>query len=162
MEDSSMKAFLFSALAIGAISTVSVPANATDVGVSVSIGQPGFYGQIDIGRYPPPALVYRQPVLIEPVPYGRPPIYLRVPPGYAKHWDRHCREYNACGAPVYFVRDDWYTREYVPRYREQHGDHRHGERDQYHDHDRNDHREDHRYDNRDHDGDGNRGHGRDH
>jgi hypothetical protein len=25
-------------------------------------------------------------------------------------------EYNACGRPVYFVRDDWYQREYVPRY----------------------------------------------
>jgi hypothetical protein len=52
----------------------------------------------------------------------RPPIYLRVPPGHAKHWSKHCHEYNACGERVYFVQDDWYQHEYVPRYQERHGD----------------------------------------
>jgi len=33
------------------------PAFAGDVGVSISIGQPGFYGQIDIGNVPRPQLV---------------------------------------------------------------------------------------------------------
>lgn len=97
------------------------PASATDVGVSVTIGQPGFYGRLDIGGFPPPALVYPQPVVIQPVPVGRPPVYLRVPPGHAKHWDKHCRKYNACATPVYFVQDDWYMSEYVPRYQEKHG-----------------------------------------
>ena len=40
-------------------------AQAGDVGVSISIGQPGFYGQIDIGGYGPPQVLYRQPVLVE-------------------------------------------------------------------------------------------------
>lgn len=96
-------------------------AYAADVGVSVNIGQPGFYGRIDIGDFPRPALLYPQPVMIEQVPYGRPPVYLRVPPGHAKHWGKYCYKYRACGEQVYFVRDDWYQREYVPRYRERHG-----------------------------------------
>ena len=125
-----MKKFL---IAITIISAISAPAHATDVGVSVTIGQPGFYGQIDIGGFPRPALLYSQPVIIERVPVGRPPIYLRVPPGHAKHWGKHCREYNACGEQVYFVRDDWYAREYVPRYEERRGDYRDDRRDDRHD-----------------------------
>jgi hypothetical protein len=91
-------------------------------GVTVQIGDPGFYGSIDIGGFPPPQLIYPQPVVIEPVPVGvvREPIYLHVPPGHAKHWNKHCRKYNACGQPVYFVQDRWYQQEYVPRYRETH------------------------------------------
>lgn len=64
----------------------------------------------------------------------RPPIYLRVPPGHAKHWRKHCGEYNACGERTCFVRDDWYNREYVPRYRERHSD----RQDDRHDEHRND------------------------
>jgi hypothetical protein len=32
------------------------------------------------------------------------------------NWRKHCRKYNACGVPVYFVRHDWYERNvrYVP------------------------------------------------
>lgn len=99
--------------------TISLPAQATDVGVSVSIGQPGFYGRLDIGNFPQPQLIYSQPRVIGVIPMERPPIYLRVPPGHSRHWDKHCREYDACGERVYFVQDDWYTREYAPRYREQ-------------------------------------------
>ena len=40
-------------------------ANAADVGVSISVGQPGFYGQIDIGHFPQPRVVYAQPVVIQ-------------------------------------------------------------------------------------------------
>lgn len=115
-----MKRLLIAAPLLAA--TLCSQAYAADVGVSVSIGQPGFYGQIDIGDFPRPALLYPQPVMIQPVPYGRPPVYLRVPPGHAKHWSKHCYQYGACGERVYFVRDDWYRREYVPRYRERHGD----------------------------------------
>jgi len=114
-----MKRFLFAAALAAATSTA--PALATDVGVSISIGQPGFYGQIDIGGYPSPRLLYPQPVIIEHVPMQRPPIYLRVPPGHAKKWSKHCHEYNACGERVYFVQDDWYQHEYVPHYQERHG-----------------------------------------
>lgn len=114
-----------------AVAAFTVPGCAADVGVSISIGQPSFYGQLDIGGYPPPQLVYRQPMVIERVPVGCSPIYLRVPPGHAKNWNRHCREYNACGQPVYFVQDSWYKREYVPRYQEQHGGRRDGRDNQY-------------------------------
>ena len=41
------------------------------------------------------------------------PIYLRVPPGHEKHWAKHCAKYNACGQPVYFVRDTYYQQHYV-------------------------------------------------
>ena len=33
--------------------------------VSVTIGQPGFYGRIDIGDYPAPQLIYAQPVIVQ-------------------------------------------------------------------------------------------------
>lgn len=114
-----MKRFLLAASVIAA--GLSAPVHAADVGVSVSIGQPGFYGRLDIGGFPAPALLYPQPVMIQAVPMDRPPLYLRVPPGHAKHWDKHCYEYRACGERVYFVRDDWYEREYMPRYQERHG-----------------------------------------
>ncbi|HUW28440.1 MAG TPA: hypothetical protein VMV97_07510 [Sulfuriferula sp.] len=119
-----MKRFLFLIAAVvtaaAAAATVTAPALAADVGVSVSIGQPGFYGRLDIGGYPPPQVIYRQPIAIQRVPMNRPPIYLHVPPGHAKHWSKHCHEYNACGERVYFVQDNWYNREYVPRYQKQH------------------------------------------
>lgn len=77
----------------------------TQVGVSVSVNQPGFYGRVDIGSGPPPAVIFPQPVIIQPapVPYRR-PVYLRVPPGHEKNWGKHCHKYGACAQPVYFVR----------------------------------------------------------
>ena len=113
-------------------SAMAIPAFAADVGLSISVGQPGFYGQINIGNIPPPPVVYAQPVVVarSPQHVSAQPIYLHVPPGHEKHWNKHCGEYNACGRPVYFVRDDWYNNEYVPRYRhdsDNHdGDHGHG------------------------------------
>lgn len=129
-----MKCFLIAAAV--AATTVTIPAHAADVGVSISIGEPGYYGRLDINDYPPPQVIYQQPIAIERVPMDRPPIYLRVPPGYARHWDRHCREYHACDERVFFVQDNWYSREYVPRYRKQHRmhqDERQGE-NWHHDH----------------------------
>lgn len=115
-----MKRTIFAIAA--AIAVFSVPTWAADVGVSISIGQPGFYGQIDIGNFPRPPLIYPEPVIIRPVPVGVvvQPVYLRVPPGHAKDWGRYCGRYNACGRPVYFVQDRWYNEVYVPRYQEQH------------------------------------------
>jgi hypothetical protein len=113
-----------------AFATVTIPALAADVGVSVSVGQPGFYGRLDIGDFPAPQVMYRQPMVIGRVPMDRPPIYLRVPPGHAKHWSKNCHKYNACGERVYFVKDGWYNREYVPRYQEQHRDRRDGRSDE--------------------------------
>ena len=101
-----MKRFLIGV----ALATLASSALAADVGVSVSIGQPGFYGRIDIGNVPQPQLIYATPVIIQTVPVGvvREPLYLRVPPGHEKKWSKHCRKYNACGRPVYFVMSDEY------------------------------------------------------
>lgn len=127
----------YKAKLVGLLATVLSAAasvtQAADVGVSVSIGQPGFYGQIDIGGYPEPRVIYREPRIIERRYVVEQPVYMRVPPGHAKHWDKHCYEYHACNRRVYFVQDDWYTREYAPRYRERHrGNGKHDDRD--HDH----------------------------
>lgn len=89
-------------------------AAAQDVGVSVSISQPGVYGRVDIGRFPQPQVVYQQPVLVArpPVVVARPePVYMWVPPGHRKKWSRYCAQYGACGMPVYFVQDGWYERQ---------------------------------------------------
>lgn len=135
-----MKSLLFASMLVA----LSTSVLASDVAVSLSIGQPGFYGQIDIGDYPPPQLIYRKPIMVERVVIERPPIYLRVPPGHVKNWRKHCREYNACGERVYFVQNNWYQHEYVPRYQERYGN-RHEE---YREVRRDEHRDDYRGDNR--------------
>ena len=107
---------IFAALTSAALTT---PAPA-DVGISVSVSQPGLYGQLNIGNLPPPPVIFAQPVVIERTPryVSAPAVYLHVPPGHEKHWDKHCAEYNACGRPVYFVRDEWYKNVYEPRSRQ--------------------------------------------
>jgi hypothetical protein len=131
-----MKYFLIAtALALGA---GIPPAFSADVGVSVTIGQPGFYGRIDIGDYPypQPRVIYSQPRIVERVYIEREPIYLRVPPGHARNWPRFCHRYDACDRPVYFVQDRWYEQEYAPYYREYHrdryNDHESAHRDDFH------------------------------
>ncbi|MGB4812186.1 MAG: hypothetical protein WBP13_06855 [Methylophilaceae bacterium] len=125
------------------------PAFADNVGVSVSIGQPGFYGRIDIGGYPAPTVIYREPRVVQQVYTTSEPIYLRVPPAQRRNWRRYCGRYDACGERVYFVQDNWYNREYVPRYQENHRDHHDGYRDDRKYEHQDDRREDHK-DNRQH------------
>ncbi len=141
-----MKRLLFAA----ALAAATAPTLAADVGVSISIGQPGFYGRIDIGDYPRPQVIYQQPRVLYRAAINRPPIYLHVPPSHAKNWRKHCRQYNACGERVYFVENNWYDREYVPHYQKRHGDRRDDRRDKQRDDRRGDDRND-RHDNRDHD-----------
>ena len=117
-----MKALILAA----ALAAASFPALA-QTNVSINIGQPGFYGRIDIGDYGRPPVVYAQPVIVER--YQRvhaQPVYLRVPPGHRKNWKKHCRQYGACGQPVMFVQDRWYSDVYAPRFRETHGRHDRG------------------------------------
>ena len=89
---------------------------------------PGVYGRVDIGNAPPPPLMYAQPMMAIPpaVMVPSPPQYLWVPPGHAKHWRKHCARYNACGQPVYFLRNPP-----PPRMHHEHGyeRHDHGRRD---------------------------------
>ena len=108
---------------------------AADVGVSINMSQPGFYGRIDVGRVPGPMVIYPQPVIIEQLPVAvvRQPIYLRVPPGHEKNWGKYCSRYGACGQPVYFVQDSWYRDVYAPRvYEDRGGRDRRDERGQGH------------------------------
>jgi len=147
---------LIVALALTIAAATAAPASA-DVGISIRMGEPGFYGQLDIGDryYGRPRLIYSEPVVIERRYRYPSPIYLVVPPGHARHWKSYCGRYNACGRPVYFVRDDWYRNVYAPRYREQHArDWRDDRRDDRHDrggyrrddsNDRGDHRHDYRH-----------------
>ena len=98
-----------------AASASFAPAQAQDVGVSIGINQPGFYGR-------------------------QRPIYMRVPPGHAKDWRRYCSRYSACNQPVYFVRDD--DRRYPSQGRPDHRHDEHRHDDRYHDRDdRHDHRD---------------------
>ena len=53
------------ALALAAV-TLAPPVFAADVGVSVEISQPGVFGRIDIGRFPQPAVIVPQPMIIAP------------------------------------------------------------------------------------------------
>lgn len=128
---------------------------AGDLGIHVMLSgevAPGVYGQVQLGNNRPPPLVYAQPMLIEPQAAPPPPVYLHVPPGHAKNWRKHCREYNACNRPVYFIRSE----EYEPAYQ-----HRH-EHDHDHDHDRRDGDNEHARAHDDHDhGHDDRDHGRD-
>lgn len=125
--------------ALLAVAAAAVPAaQAADVGVSIGFSQPGVYGRVDIGRYPQPVLFAPQPVIIGQ-PVYREPVYLWVPPEHRRDWRRHCYEYGACGAPVYFVQDGWYRQHVVVRERER----------DWRDHDQDD----------DHDDDRGRGHG---
>lgn len=111
---SATRATLFSlALAVAGLAGLLLsPAAsaAVDVGVSIGFSQPGVYGRVDIGRFPQPDLIVAQPVVIKRPRVMPQPVYLWVPPGHQKNWGKHCHRYNACGAPVYFVKEDWYRK----------------------------------------------------
>ena len=121
---------------MGSMAAVALAAagvgRAGDLGIHIILSgevAPGIYGQVQIGNASPPPLVYAQPMLIVPQAAPPPPVYLHVPPGHAKNWRKHCREYNACNRPVYFVRSE----EYAPDYERRNHGHGH-DRDDDHDH----------------------------
>lgn len=122
-----MRTNLFKAAAIGAL-LLSSTSYASDVGISVQFGQAGFYGRLDLGGYQQPQLIYREPRIVERVTVRREPLYLVVPPGHAKKWEKHCSKYHACGHPVYFVEERWYNEVVVARHRD--GQYREQDRDQ--------------------------------
>lgn len=97
------------------VACAAAPAwSAVDVGVGVTIREPGVYGRIEIGNMPPPPVLYPQPVIIArpTVVVAQPPMYLYVPPGHAKDWSKHCGRYNACARQVYFVQESWVQDQY--------------------------------------------------
>ena len=137
----SLLAIALAAAAVSAYAGVNVNVNlglpTVVVGAPVvAVGEPNFYGSIDVGMAPPP------PGMYTPAPgvtfaVGVTPLYLHVPVGHMHDWRRHCGYYNACGRPVYFVNDNWYRNTYAPRYRNEHAMHQ----EEHHEHD--DHRDHH-------------------
>lgn len=109
-----MKKFLIGAALLAA--ATAAPAFA-ETRVSINIGDPGFFGMIDNRGYAPPPVYVRQPVIIERVRYHQEPVYVRAPLKHRQHWRQWCHRYDACGVPVLFVRDDWYSDTYAPRVR---------------------------------------------
>jgi hypothetical protein len=129
-----MRAILSVPLSVLAFGTLVPLAQAQNVSISATItGEivPGVYGHVVLGNRPPPPLVYAQPVVAVPVVVAErmpiEPIYLHVPPGHAKHWRKHCHEYNACNRPVYFVRSAEYEPGYRPDRRQEHEHAHHGD-----------------------------------
>ncbi len=112
-----MKLFAPWVIAAGmAAAVASQPALASG-SISIEIAQPGVYGRVVVGDARP-AVVYTEPVIVAPARYShvRRPIYLYVPPGHQKNWNKHCHRYAACGQPVYFVQESW-VREHHARHR---------------------------------------------
>ncbi|WP_088279728.1 hypothetical protein [Ideonella sp. A 288] len=113
-----MHKHLATGLTVGLLLAAAGAAQATDVGVSIGISQPGVYGRIDIGRFPQPTVVVAQPVIIQQprmvVAQPMEPVYLWVPPGHRRNWRHHCARYDACGMPVMFVQDRWYRQHVAP------------------------------------------------
>jgi len=150
MKTTLLKVALAATLSTLATLATTGAANA-EVGVSLSIAQPGVYGRVDIGQFPSPVLVSPRPYVASPaVGVGAAPVYLWVPPEHRLDWRRHCAVYGACGVPVYFVEDNWYH-EHVIRGHERRVDRRDDRRDDRQDRreDRRDDRQDRREDRRD-------------
>jgi hypothetical protein len=97
---------------VAILAAVTTPTLAADIGLSLNIGRIGPYGHINTDRFPRPQLINRYPVSVSTITYGRAPIYLHVPTNHSNNWRRYCHRYNACNERVYFVRSNWYSREY--------------------------------------------------
>lgn len=87
-----------------------------NVHFNLNVGAPGYYGPLNILQGVHPSVWNVQPVIaIGPVAISTEPIYLRVPNFQRKSWKKYCRKYGACQRPVYFVKNDWYEKEYGHR-----------------------------------------------
>ena len=153
MIDRKLQSNLLIGAALAALGLGGASVARAQVGVAVNVDVPGVYGQIDIGDVPAPQTIYAQPVVIDRGPaYVATPEYLHVPVGQERNWKRYCGQYNACGRPVYFVKDDWYRNVYVPHHHDMHarGDDHRGPPPERHDDHRDDHRDD-RHDDHGHD-----------
>jgi hypothetical protein len=106
------------AFSLGLFGTLLLSPAIAQVGINIQLGQPNYYGGMNLQGYPTPQFYNSNPVLIQPMDTGyAQPIYLRVPPGQRQNWRSYCSSYNACNRKVYFVQDNWYNSVYAPRYR---------------------------------------------
>ena len=109
---------IFKALAILTFLFASLSAGAAQPIINLGAGgklTPGVYGEVKFGKQQPP-LVASEPkaIIIYSVPRKLEPLYLHVPPEHMQQWDKHCREYQACDRPTYFVKSREYEPGYVP------------------------------------------------
>lgn len=104
-----MKRYLLAA----ALSVAAAAASAADV--AVSAGHPDYFGQLEVGHLAPPAVVYENAVIVRGKRRveGAEAIYMRLPEKQVRQWSKYCSRYDACGRPVYFVKDEWYRNVYV-------------------------------------------------
>jgi hypothetical protein len=94
----------------------------THADVTLTLGEPDYYGPVEIDEYyGEPRLIFREPIVLNQETRTGRPLYLHVPPGHAQDWKKHCKHYDACDQPAYFVENSWYQDTYVPTYREHHG-----------------------------------------
>jgi len=134
-QEIALRKYLLTALAAWAAVCAAPAWSAVDVGVGITIREPGVYGRIELGAQPPPPLLYAQPVIIArpAVVVQEPPLYLYVPPAHARDWRRHCARYNACGRQVYFVQEKWVRERYEEHHRHDHDNGRGRGHDKGHD-----------------------------
>ena len=135
-----MRKYLLFLMGLASIQAPS-SAMAADLDLNVILSgevRPGVYGQVQIGNAPRPVVVYEQPrvVVVDRRYVNEAPIYLHVPPGHARHWDRHCHDYHACSRRVYFVRSEEYEPNYVYVHDHEPPPPPHHHHGPHHDHDR--------------------------
>jgi hypothetical protein len=126
-----MKRINMKSALIGASVGVAFCTAAFAADVTVSVGEPGYYGRVDVSDAAKPTLVSPRPVVVEREHVVEEPIYVYVPSDQQRDWARYCGKYSACDRPVYFVEERWYNDVYVPRYRSEHAA-RHEERRELH------------------------------
>ncbi|MEJ2653497.1 MAG: hypothetical protein P8173_17440, partial [Gammaproteobacteria bacterium] len=73
------RALMIRTLLVAALILVAAPLFTADVGVSVSVGESGFQGDINTGNAPKPDDMYATPVIVREVPSLQ---QARIPPGY--------------------------------------------------------------------------------
>ena len=76
-----------------------------------------YFGRIDLGQVRRPDVTKARPVQAERAATAATtaPVYLHVRPEQERRWGAHCRTYDACAVPVYFVTEQWYREVYLPR-----------------------------------------------
>jgi hypothetical protein len=125
-QENRLKKYMLTLLAALAAVSAAPAWSAVDVGVGITIREPGVYGRIELGSQPPPPVLYPQPMIIArpTVMVQQPPMYLYVPPGHAKDWGKHCQRYNACTRQVYFVQESWVQQSYEEHHGKGNGKHK--------------------------------------
>lgn len=104
-------------LLIPLLALLATPALQAQAPITTNLGEPGYYGPIVVDdSYPKPRLMFSDPQVIDEAHRTGRPLYLHIPPGHAKDWEKHCKHYDACHQPAYFVEDSWYSDVYVPAY----------------------------------------------